>query len=390
MGAGLWEAQVSRLFFSLLHFLGPSFGAFVFYRFAWELACGRHKFQGRNFFHCCIFGSPVSRRSCLTVLLGSWPGGGPSFKVGIFHCCIFWGPVSRFSFLTILLGSWPRGGPSFKVCFFYCCIFGGPVSRFSFLTALLGSWPGGWSSFKVCFFLLLHFWGSSFQVFIFDSFAWELAWGRPKFQGRNFFHCCIFGGPVSRFSFLTALLGSWPGGGPSFKVGFFSLLHFWWSSFQVFNFDSFTWELACGRPKFQGSDCFHCCIFGGPVSRFLFLTALLGSWPGGGPSFKVGIFSLSGWENFFWVENFFWAQVGPEKFLKSSSEELFWKNFYLNLNRKQYKSSSKKFLEELLRNFWGWTGGFFFGPDHPGGTFEELLGLNWWIFFGQITLVIFE
>ena len=265
----------------------------------------------------------------MTALLGSWPGGGPSFKVCFFYCCIFGGPVSRFSCLTALLGSWPGGGPSFKVCFFYCCIFGGPVSRFSFFTALLGSWPGGGPSFKV-----------------------------------GFFHCCIFGGPVW-VSFLTALLGSWPGGGPSFKVGFFSLLHFWWSSFQVFNFDSFTWELACGRPKFQGSDCFHCCIFGGPVSRFLFLTALLGSWPGGGPSFKVGIFFFVWVEKFFLGGNFF---SGPRSAQKSSSKvplRNFLKNFYLNLNRKQYKSSSKKFLEELLRNFWGWTGGFFFGGARP-------------------------
>ena len=138
----------------------------------------------------------------MTALLGSWPGGGPSFKVGI------------FSLLHFL-------GPSFQVFIFD-----------SFAWEL--AWGG--PKFQGMFFLLLHFWGPSFQAFIFDSFAWELAWGRPKFQGRNFFHCCIFGGPVSRFSFLTALLGSWPGGGPSFKVVIFSTAAFFGVQFPGFHF----------------------------------------------------------------------------------------------------------------------------------------------------------
>ena len=63
-----------------------------------------------------------------------------------------------------------------------------------------------------------------------------LAWGRPKFEGRYFFHCCIFGGPVSRFSFLTALLGRWPGGSPSFKVGIFFTAAFLVVQFPGFHF----------------------------------------------------------------------------------------------------------------------------------------------------------
>ena len=165
-----------------------------------------------------------------------------------------------------------------------------------------------------------------------------------------FFTAAFLGVQFPGFHFDCFAWTGWPGEGPSFKVGIFFTAAFVEVQFPGFHFDCFAWT----------------------------------GWPGWGPSFKVGIFSLLD----FWRSIFFWAQVGPkvpQKFLWGTFEELFWGwtgGIFFGPDHPE---------GIFLKNFLGWTGGIFFGPDHPEGTFlRSFWAWTGGIFSGQDHLGIFS